>query len=53
MRVDNCSDKPYVMSEWIGFDGANNGAVLQAGTASTACSTSFVAWYEWFILGRD
>jgi len=50
--VDNCKYKiTYYMSEWVGIDGFNNGDVLQAGTQSTACGTSYVAWYEWFTSG--
>jgi hypothetical protein len=51
MGVDNCSYGPYAMSWWIGFDGAGNGDVLQAGSNSTTCSTSYVVWYEWFEAG--
>jgi len=51
MGVDNCAYKPYYMSFWVGFDGAFNGDVLQAGTNSTNCSTGYVVWYEWFESG--
>ena len=50
--VDNCSYSPYAASQWVGIDGAFiSGDVLQAGTAETACGTSYVAWYEWFTTG--
>jgi hypothetical protein len=50
--VDNCSYSPYASSQWVGFDGAFiSGDVLQAGTAETACGTSYVAWYEWYTSG--
>jgi hypothetical protein len=52
--VDNCSDKPYAMSEWVGIDGFDSDDVLQAGTVSTPCGTSgtsYVAWYEWYEAG--
>jgi hypothetical protein len=50
--TDNCSYAPYASSQWVGFDGAFiSGDVLQAGTAETACGTSYVAWYEWFTTG--
>jgi hypothetical protein len=51
MGVDNCAYKPYYMSWWVGFDGASNGDVLQAGTISTNCSTTYSVWYEWFESG--
>jgi len=52
---ENCSDAPYMVSLWGGFDGSSfNGAgqdVLQAGVNVTACSTSYAAWYEWYTPG--
>jgi hypothetical protein len=51
MGADNCSYEPYAMSWWVGFDGAFNGDVLQAGVASTNCTTTYHLWYEWFESG--
>jgi len=48
---DNCSYAPYAASQWVGFDGFGSADVLQAGTAITACGSSYVAWYEWFTSG--
>jgi hypothetical protein len=50
--VDNCAYAPYASSQWVGFDGAFFSAdVLQVGTATNACPTSYVAWYEWYTTG--
>jgi len=51
MGVDNCTYAPYAMSWWVGFDGVTSGDVLQAGAASTNCSTTYHVWYEWFESG--
>jgi hypothetical protein len=49
---ENCADAPIQSSQWIGLDGWNGPEdVLQAGTAITACGTSYVAWYEWYTKG--
>jgi len=50
--VENCSDGPYMSSQWIGFDGAFvSGDVLQAGTEVNGCPSTYSAWYEWFTSG--
>jgi hypothetical protein len=50
--VENCSDTPYMSSQWIGFDGAFiSGDVLQAGTEVNACPATYSAWYEWYTSG--
>jgi Peptidase A4 family len=51
MGADKCADKPFDSSWWVGFDGAFNGDVLQAGAAMTACTATYVVWYEWFESG--
>jgi hypothetical protein len=51
MGVDNCTYGKYYFSWWVGFDGDGSGDVLQAGAASTACTPSYVLWYEWFESG--
>ena len=50
--VENCNDKPYMSSQWIGFDGAFiSGDVLQAGTEVDGCPSTYSAWYEWYTSG--
>ena len=50
--VENCNYRPYMSSQWIGFDGAFvSGDVLQAGTEVDGCSSTYSAWYEWYTSG--
>ncbi len=47
--VDNCSDTPYMSSQWVGFDGAFiSDDVLQTGTEVDGCPGHYYAWYEWY-----
>jgi hypothetical protein len=47
--VENCSDTPYMSSQWVGFDGAFvSDDVLQAGTEVDGCPSRYYAWYEWY-----
>jgi hypothetical protein len=52
MGVDSCTiGGKYYASWWVGFDGFNNGDVLQAGAGYTSCTATNVLWYEWFESG--
>lgn len=47
--VENCNYKPYMSSQWLGFDGALvSDDVLQAGTEVDGCPSNYYAWYEWY-----